>query len=378
MATPRIVHIFANRRMAVLFALGFSSGLPFMLTFGTLQAWLGDAKVSLRGIGIFALVWYPYAFKFLWSPLMDRYVPPLLGRRRGWLVLTQLALICSICAMALIGPGRSLYLFGFAALLVAFFSASQDIVADAYRTDVLPDEERGAGAAIFVTGYRVGLILSSAAALVASGRFGLSWPAIYFALAGFMVFGLAATLLAEEPATPASAPKTLTDAVVHPLLEFWRRSDGLLVILFILLFKLPEVAADGMKIPFLMSLGASKEEIGVIGQGVGLTMTILGALIGGGIVAKLGLWRSLWLFGILGAVSNLAFYALAISPLTHWKLAGAICTENFCAGLVTAGFAAFLMSQCDRRFSATQYALLSSLMALTKVCLLYTSDAADE
>lgn len=365
--------VYANRRMAVLAALGFASGLPLALTAGTLQAWLTDQKISIEAIALFSLVWVPYAFKFCWSPLMDRYAPPLLGRRRGWLLITQLLLIVAIGGMAVLGPVRGgLSVFALASLLVAFFSASQDIVADAYRTDLLSDPQRGAGAAVFVTGYRVGFLVSSAVTLVVADRWHVPWPTLYLAMAALMSIGVVATLLAPQPvpdagAPPVTAPRTLREAVIEPLREFACRPDGWLIALFIVVFKLPEVCADVFKVPFLLQIGATKAQIGTIAQGIGLALSIVGALVGGAIVARWGLWRSLWLFALLGAVSNFGFWTLSETSLTYTRLAAVIGTENFCAGLVTAGFVAFLMSQCAPRYSATQYALLSSLMALTKV-----------
>lgn len=361
-----LVAVYLNRRMAVLGALGFSSGLPYMLTGVILQAWMTEANVSLAKIGLFSLVTLPYTLKFLWSPLMDWYVPPMLGRRRGWLVITQVLLMGALAFMAISGASANLYLLAAAAWLVAFFSASQDIVADAYRTDVLSESQRGAGAAVFVTGYRLALIVSSSGALLVAGHWHIPWPAIYLGMAWMMLAGIVATITADEPGHDAARPE-LSSAIIDPVADFVGRRGWWLVILFIVLFKLPDVLAEGMKMPFLMKMGYTKEQIGAIGQGLGLAMSIVGALCGGGTIARMGLWRSLWLFGILQAVSNVGFWVLAHMHPNVVALTGVICVENYCAGLVTAGFLAFLMSQCDRRFSATQFALLSSLMAVTRV-----------
>lgn len=364
----KLINLYANRRMAALAALGFASGLPLALVFATLQAWMTDLQITVATIGlVVGFIKFPYAFKFLWSPLMDRFVPPFLGRRRGWLLVMQGLLILGIAAMALAGGQGTLLPLAIMAVVVAFCSASQDIVADAYRTDVLPAEERGAGAAVFVTGYRIGLTISMAGALYVAGHFHVPWPTIYLAMAGLMGVGVVATFLAPEPQAPAAAPGTLREAVVEPLRQFVSRRDGWLVAGFILLFKLPEVMVDLEKIPFLMAAGVSKEELAVIVQGLGMAMTIVGAMAGGWVVARMGLWRSLWVFGALGAISNLGFWYIAVAGSAWINLIAAVSVEHFCAGLVTAGFVAFLMSQCDRRYSATQFALLSSLMALTGV-----------
>lgn len=364
----RLISLYANRRMASLAALGFASGLPLALVFATLQAWMTDLNITVATIGVVVgLVKFPYAFKFVWSPLMDRFVPPFLGRRRGWLLIMQVLLVLGIAAMAWVGGQSSIIPLSIMAVAVAFCSASQDIVADAYRTDVLSAEERGAGAAVFVTGYRIGLTVSMAGALYVAGHFHVPWPTIYLVMAALMGIGIIASCLAPEPQSGTIAPPTLREAVVEPLRQFVARRDGWLVAGFILLFKLPEVMVDLEKIPFLMAAGVSKEQLAVIVQGLGMAMTIVGAMAGGWVVARLGLWRSLWVFGILGAISNLGFWYIAVAGSAWINLISAVSVEHFCAGLVTAGFVAFLMSQCDRRYSATQFALLSSLMALTSV-----------
>lgn len=353
--------------MAALTLLGFSSGLPYALTRDTLQAWMSAAQVDLATIGLFSLVWVPYSFKFVWAPLMDRYVPlAALGRRRGWLLLTQAGLILSIAALAAVGPA-SLPLLAAVALAVAFLSASQDIAADAYRTDVLPDAERGAGAGVFVTGYRLALLLATGAALVVVGRYDVPWSGAYVAMALLMGVGVAATLIAPSPPGPAAPPATLRDAVVLPFAEFLHRPRWPLVVAFILLFPASDAMLNALKAPFLLNtIGFSLQQLGAINNSFGLALTIVGALVGGAVVARLGIVRSLWLALVLQAMSNLSFLYLLTSGPRSEALAAVVCVENLCAGLVTAAFVAFLMGQCSRAFSATQYALLSSLMAVTR------------
>ncbi len=363
MPKPRI---YLTPKMAALAAVGFASGLPLALTGTTLQAWMTDAGVGLAAIGLFALVKVPYNIKFLWAPIMDRFVPPLLGRRRGWLIVTQALVALCIAAMAFLGPGVSLHALAIAALAVAFFSASQDIVADAYRTDILPPAQRGAGAAVFITGYRLAYIATAAGALYVVGKYGLAWRTVYLLSAALMLVGFIATWLAPEPIASAPAPATLRAAVVEPLREFLTRPGGWLAILFVIVFKLPDVMVDNMKTPFLLKLGFSKEDLAKILQLMGMAATIVGAFAGGWLVAKMGLWKSLWVLGLLQAISNLGFWFLAIAEPTHARLVAVIAVENFCTGMVTAGFVAFLMSQCDHRFSATQYAILSGLMAVPR------------
>lgn len=361
-----MMRVYLNRRMGALAALGFASGLPLALTGTTLQAWMTNAGLSLTAIGLFALVKLPYNVKFLWAPVMDAIVPPWLGRRRGWLLLTQATLAVCIAAMAFAGPEDSPRALAIAACAVAFFSASQDIVADAYRTDVLPEYESGAGAAVFVTGYRVAYIAAAAGALYLVGAYGLSWRAVYLLAGGLMIAGILATLWAPDPPASPPPPRGLRQAVWQPLADFLTRPGGLLVLLFIVLFKLPDVMVDNMKTPFLLKLGVSLEDLAKIAQVLGMGATIVGTFAGGWLVARVGVWRALWVLGACQALSNLGFAVLNRTGPAYPALVVVIAVENFCAGMVTAGFVAFLMSQCNRRHSATQYAILSGLMAVPR------------
>lgn len=353
--------------MGALLLLGFASGLPLFLTSRTLQAWMTTEGVDLGAIGLFSLVALPYSLKFLWSPLLDRYVPPLLGRRRGWLMLTQLALVLVIAAMSLQNPSQSLQLLAFNALLIAFFSASQDIAFDAYRVDVLEEREMGAGAALTVLGYRVALIITGSLALILADQ--IAWTSVYLCMAALMALSIGFTLWAPEPVKREQPPATLAEAVKLPLLDFFQRSGllrGLLILGFIVLYKLGDGLVNNMATPFLLQSGFSQTDLGVIQGGMGLLATIVGALAGGAILSQIGINRSLWVFGGLQALSNLAYYVLAQVGQNYSLMVVAINIENFCAGLVTAAFVAFLMSCCNSRFSATQFALLSSLMAVSR------------
>ncbi|MBC8122910.1 MAG: AmpG family muropeptide MFS transporter [Gemmatimonadaceae bacterium] len=352
--------------MVFLLLLGFSSGLPLYLTRDTLQAWMSGSGVSLAAIGAFSLVGLPYSLKFLWAPLVDRFAPPFLGRRRGWMVLTQVALVLAIGAMALQDPRGALQWLAINALVIACLSATQDIAFDAYRTDVLEEHELGAGAAIGVLGYRVALLLTGSAALVLADR--LSWPVVYLAMAALMGVGILTALRAPEPAARASPPHTLAEAVKLPFFEFFGRSGlsrGVFILVFIVLYKLGDSLALVMSTPFLLETGFTQTDIGAIKGGLGLAATIVGVLAGGAVLSRLGVYRSLWVFGGLQAVSNLAYFGLALAGNNYPFMVVTISIENFCAGLGTAAFVAFLMSLCNPSFSATQYALLSSLMALS-------------
>jgi PAT family beta-lactamase induction signal transducer AmpG len=359
--------VLTQRKMVALVLLGFASGLPLYLTSRTLQAWMTKSGVDLTTIGVFSLVALPYSLKFVWAPLLDRYTPPFLGRRRGWLLITQAALMIAIFAMSLRDPRTGLQMVAINALIIAFLSATQDIGVDAYRTDILEYREMGSGAAMWVLGYRVALLVTGALALVLADR--MPWPVVYALMAGLMIVGILATVYAPEPALRGAPPQTLTEAVKLPFQEFFQRAGvmrALAILAFIVLYKLSDYMAQNMAIPFLLQTGFSQTQIGAIQGGIGLGATIVGVLAGGIVSSKLGINRSLWVFGGLQAVSNLMYYLLAVAGQNSTLLVVAMVVENFCTGLVTAGFLAFLMSLCSVRFSATQFALLSSLMSASR------------
>lgn len=355
-----------NRRVAVMLFLGFSSGLPLALTAGTLQAWLTVAGVDIKTIGVFALTGLPYTVKFLWAPLMDRYALPLLGRRRGWMLLTQLGLLASIAAMAGLSPADNAALLGAFALLVAFLSASQDIAFDAYRADILQPAERGFGAAVSVTGYRMAMLTSGALALVLSDQIG--WRATYVVMAMTMILGIVATLVSPEPGHSRSVPLSLARAVREPLVEFWSRSGAWSLLALIVLYKLGDAFSASLSSAFLLrGLGFSATDVGVVNKGMGLMALLAGAMLGGAMMVRLGLYRSLFLFGILQAVTNLGFFVLAVSDKHYLGMVVVIGLENLAGGMGTAAFVALLMALCDHRYTATQFALLSALASIGRV-----------
>jgi PAT family beta-lactamase induction signal transducer AmpG len=361
------IRIFAQPKMATLLVLGFSSGLPFYLTSKTLQAWMTTAKVDLATIGFFSLVTLPYSLKFIWAPVMDRYIPPFLGRRRGWVLITQGLLLVAIAAMSLHDPRLGLQMLAVNAIAIAFFSASQDISLDAYRTDVLQDREMGAGAAVFVMGYRVALLVTGGLALYLADS--ISWPTVYLLLASLMLIGIVATFLAPEPVLREAPPRTIAEAVTLPFREFFLRTGlgrAFLVLLFIVLYKYSDSLAGSMTTPFLLKTGFSQKEVGAVFGGAGLIATILGTLAGGAGIGKWGINKSLWVFVVFQGLSNLTYYALALSSESHAFMTTAVVVENFGLGLVSAAMTAFLMSMCNKRFTATQFALLSSLMAASR------------
>jgi PAT family beta-lactamase induction signal transducer AmpG len=357
--------VFRSPRLFWILLLGFSSGIPLALTGTTLQAWMATEKIDLTVIGIFSLVGLPYTVKYLWAPVMDRFVPPFLGRRRGWMLVTQGALALAIAAMAFSDPAGATTLFAVLALLVAFLSASQDIVVDAYRTEVLEPLELGPGAGVHILGYRIAMLTSGAIALILADR--LPWKTVYLLMAGCLAVGAAASLLAPEPRLKERPPATLKEALVEPFVEFLSRRGAVGILLFVVLYKLDVVMATALTTPFMLELGFTKTDIGAVTKGFGMAATIVGSLAGGAVVARAGMKTSLWLFGILQSVSTLSFLALARLGHHYPMMVTAIGLENLCSGMGTAAYAAFLMSLCDKRFTATQYAILTSLMAITRV-----------
>jgi PAT family beta-lactamase induction signal transducer AmpG len=352
-------------RMLVAFLMGFSSGLPLLLTGSVLQAWMKEEGVDLGTIGLFALVGLPYTLKFLWAPLVDRFCIPVFGRRRGWLLALQVALVLALAGLGQTQPAISPLSVALAALLVTFFSASQDIVIDAYRREALSDEELGLGASLYVNGYRVGMLLASGGGLILADH--IPFSAVYGVMACFMGVGMLTTLLAPEPAVEEGVPRTLAEAVVQPFVDYFRRADALWILLFILLYKIGDTMASHMTTPFYLDLGFSKTEIGAVVKLFGFWATILGGLLGGVLILRLGMYRSLWIFGILQAVSTAGFAVLAVIGDRLTGLALVIAFENLSGGMGTAAFVAFMASLTNRKFTATQYALLSSLMGVPRV-----------
>jgi MFS transporter, PAT family, beta-lactamase induction signal transducer AmpG len=353
-------------------AVGFSSGLPLLLTYSTLSAWLATEGISRAAIGAFALVGTPYALKFLWSPLIDRLPPPLpLGRRRGWGISIQLALIAATLALGSSDPKSHLVRMGALALLVAFLSASQDIVIDAWRVEILPLELQGPGAGMIQTGYRIGMLVAGAGALVIAARAG--WFAAYAVMAGLLVVGMLVFLFGPEPKVPAEvAPHAgrggwsgvkqwFSTAVGGPFADFMRRPLWLAILIFIFGFKLGESMAGVMSTPLYISLGFSLDEIAAISKLVGFFSIVLGALVGGVVTARLGFFRSLMLCGILQSMGNLFFVLQAVKGHHIGYLALCVTAENFTGAMAGSALVGYLSSLCSPSYTATQYALLSSL-----------------
>ncbi len=359
------LRVIFSGRMLVTFAMGFACGLPLLLTLSVLQAWMTEEGVDLGTIGLFALVQLPYTLKFLWAPIMDRYTLPFLGRRRGWLLVVQVALMVAIIILGMTNPVASPWIVALCALLVTFFSASQDIVVDAYRREALADNELGFGASLYVNGYRIGMLLAGGGGLILADIF--SFQTVYLLLGLTMLFGIVTTLVATEPPTVAGVPRTLRAAVIEPFVEYFQRTDALWILAFILLYKLGDTMASAMTTPFYLDIGFTKTEIGAVVKLFGFWATIIGGLVGGIIILRVGIYRSLWYFGFLQAISTAGFAALAMIGNNTAALAGVIAFENLSGGMGTAAYVGFMAAMTDKRFTATQYALLSSLMGVPRV-----------
>jgi len=351
--------------MLVALMMGFSCGMPLLLTISVLQAWMKEEGMDLTAIGMMALVGLPYTLKFLWAPFLDRFTLPFLGRRRGWLLVAQVALIFSIAGLGSTDPGNNPWMVAFAAFLVTFFSASQDIVVDAYRREDLPDAELGLGSSLYVNGYRVGMLLASGGGLIMADY--IPFSMVYLIMAACILPGVLTTLLAPEPELTFGTPKSVKEAVVDPLVEYFKRQGALWILAFILLYKMGDTMASAMTTPFYLDIGFSKTEIGAIVKLFGFWATIAGALIGGVLMLRLGINRSLWIFGFLQAISTACFALLARIGHSVPALSGVIAFENLSSGMGTAAYIAFMASITNKRFTATQYALLTSLMGVPRV-----------
>ncbi len=354
-----------SRRVLVIALLGFSSGLPLLLTGQTLTAWMTAEGVSLKSIGLFSLVGLPYTFKWAWAPLLDRYRLPFLGRRRGWLLILQIALMAAIAFMGSVDARAEPALLAAAAVAVAFLSASQDVVIDAFNADSLGPEERAAGGATYLIGYRAAMLMSGALALVLADH--ASWQAIYWAFAALMLIGLAGTLIAREPPEAEARPASLAEAVWRPVAELLRQPSVLVVLAFVALYKFGDHVALHLIIPFLKSpagAGFSFTTIALLYHLLGFAGTLAGGLLAGPLVVKIGLRRALVLFGALQAGTNVLWALLAGAAGSLPLLVTAVVSDNLANAVGSAAFVAFLMSRCDRAFSATQFALLTSLSSI--------------
>lgn len=360
-----MLKVILSRRMLVALVMGFSCGLPLLLTLSVLQAWMKEEGIDLTVIGLMTLVGLPYTLKFVWAPLLDRFVLPILGRRRGWLLLAQLALTASIAGLGFTDPVRSPWMVALAALLVTFFSASQDIVVDAYRREDLADDELGLGSSLYINGYRIGMLLASGGGLIMADH--MPFSMVYLIMAACMLPGILTTLLTPEPEMLLGKPRSMREAVIDPLVEYFSRHRALWILAFILLYKIGDTMASAMTTPFYLDIGFTKTEIGAVVKLFGFWATIGGSLIGGILMLRQGIYRSLWVFGFLQALSTAGFAFLAWMGHSVALLSGVIAFENLSSGMGTAAYAAFMASITNKKFTATQYALLTSLMGIPRV-----------
>jgi len=382
--------VYLQRRVLIVLLLGFSSGLPLALSGSTLLVWMRESGVDLGTIGLFALVGTPYTLKFLWAPLVDALHVPLFtrqfGRRRGWLVFSQLLLIVAILLLALTDPARSPLFVALGALLVAATSSTQDIVVDAFRVESLPESEQAAGMASYVAAYRIGMLVSTAGALFIVSGFesagiarGSAWMWGYVAMAAMVLTGTITALAATEPeqsvrAEQATGAETAFIRVLHAAIgafsEFLGRRDAVAALVFVVLFKFTDAFSGTMTAPFVIDLGFSRNDYAAIVKGVGLAATLIGGFAGGFVARRYSLAASLWIGGILQALANLSFSWLALSGVNEWALAFAITAENFTSAIGTVIFVAYLSALCRNPLhTATQYALLTALAAVGRTYL---------
>jgi len=364
MAAPLYRQIFSPP-MLVSLLMGFACGVPLLLTSSVLQAWMTEQGVDLSTIGLYSLVGLPYTLKFLWAPIFDRFTLPFFGRRRGWLLVMQLVLILALVGLGLTDPGHSPWLVALAAFFVTFFSASQDIVVDAYRREDLEDNQLGLGSSLYVNGYRVGMLLAGSGGLILADH--SSFARVYLLMAASLLVGVATTLICREPPLVKGTPQTFREAVLEPFGDYFSRDRALLLLLFILLYKIGDQMASTMTTPFYLAQGFSKTEIGAVAKLFGFWATLAGGLVGGILLLRIGIIRSLWCFGFLQAVSTLGFSLLALLGHSLPALAAVIAFENLTGGMGTAAYVAYMASLTNKKFTATQYALLSSCMGIPRV-----------
>jgi len=357
-----------NPRMLICVFTGFSSGLPLYLLINLVPAWLKSEGADLKQIGLFALIGLPYTWKFLWSPLVDRYAIPLLGRRRGWMLVTHVALVASIAGLGFLRPQTDIWAIAYVAAAVALFSATLDIAIDAFRRELLPDVELGLGNSIHVNAYRISSLIPGSLSLILADR--MPWPSVFVVTALFMLPGLAMTLVVREPAATAAAPKTLRDAVVLPFREFIERSgwkDALLILSFIFLYKLGDSMATALATPFYLEMGFTKTDIGLVAKNAGLWASVIGGMLGGLWMVKIGINKGLWLFGVVQMVSILGFAWLAwLGQPNILALGVVIAFEALGVGLGTVAYVAYIARATNPRFTATQFALFTSLSAVPR------------
>ena len=366
MTNEKIWQTLFTKKMLICIFTGFSSGLPLYILVSLLPAWLRSEGINLKAIGLFALIGLPFTWKFLWAPFFDRYIPPL-GRRRGWLLISQILLILSVPALGVLDPKVDIWTIAYVAAIVAFFSASQDIVLDAYRRELLIDAELGIGNAVHVNAYKIAGLIPGSLSLILADHY--PWSTVFFITASFMLPGIMMTILVSEPALKSGAPRTLKDAVVAPFKEFMQRNgvaSALTILAFIFLYKLGDSMATALATPFYLDMGFTKTEIGLIAKNAGLWPSVIGGLLGGVWMIKLGINRALWIFGAVQMIAILGFAWLATVGHSLVWLGIVIGIEALGVGLGTAAFVAYIAQTTHPLYTATQFALFTSLAAVPR------------
>ncbi|MBU3016817.1 AmpG family muropeptide MFS transporter [Paraglaciecola agarilytica] len=356
-----------NKRMLICICTGFSSGLPLYLLIQFVPAWLRSADIDLSTIGLINLVLFPYTWKFIWSPVMDRFVVPVLGRRRGWMFITQVALIVLMSMLSFYDPATDISHIIVIVAAIAFFSASQDIVIDAYRRELLPDDELGAGNGFYAQAYRISSFVPGSLAMILAGFY--PWSVAHLSIAVFMLVGLVTTLMIKETSKAGEEPQTLRSAVVEPFVEFFQRQgwqQAVLILLFIMFYKLGDSMATALETPFFLDMGFSTVEIGSIAKIAKTIGATAGTILGGIAMIKLGINRSLWVFGVFQLISILGYVMLSMVGYNHLVLAIASGFEYFGVGLGSVALIAFMAKSTNRHFTATQFALFSSIAAVPR------------
>ena len=355
-----------TKKMLICVFIGFTSGLPFFIIISLLPAWLMNSGLELKAIALFSFIQLPYVLKFLWAPLFDGYSFSM-GRRRGWLIIFQILLLASISMAGLLDPKSQIMTVAIISIAIAFFSASQDAVIDAYRRELLLDNELGLGTAIHVNGYRIAGLIPGSLALILADIF--AWDLVFFITGLFMIPGIILTILIKEPLLKVMPPKTIKEAVIEPFIEFINRKgikEAILILLFIFLYKIGDSMATALATPFYMDLGFSMTEIGVIAKTVGLWASIIGGILGGILMIKIGINRALWIFGFMQMFATLSFAWLAISGYSPLILGITVGLEFFAAGLGTTAFLAYIAKTTNPKFTATQFALFTGLSAVPR------------
>lgn len=360
-----LISALKQKQFLIVFLMGIPSGFPFLLTSKTMQIWLKEASVDLTVIGIFSMVALPYTLKFLWAPFVDRYEFPFFGLRRGWLLICQIFLTVLILVMSLVNPADNLWWFAVMALLISFFSATQDVIVDAYRIDTLSSDDLGLGTALYMYGYKISMLITGALALILADH--ISWRSVYLFMASVMALTIFITFFADEPKARVTHPQSLRQAVVNPFKEFLTRKNALWILLFIVLYKVGDNMAANMLSPFYLDMGYTKTEIGVIAKLISPTISWIGPVLGGFLVYFFGISGALWIAGFLQAASTFCFAVLAWVPKNLWIYGAVISFEDVTAMVGSVAFVSFMSSSVNRQFTATQFALLSGLAQIPRV-----------